>query len=297
MKGEESGLDVHLFISYVHSVTGRRPSLIKPSDLRLIPCLTSPTSNALHCVAGFDANGNEVLEQVHQVGLELHQHELRSLPMAMLREISLRCFNDFRTIFLVHDKRMLGIVLQELDNLVEVQKILSTAQADILRRGITLTVNPGSPELTNLIKLTKLDSNIKDKFLLKPARSGKGAGILFGNDLTPQAWLSYLELLRIPALNQARTTYVIQQNIKQPRYNILLHNADDLQYNYLVGTYMSIHGHFLGIGTWRTSSNRICAVSHGGAWICSILPATMRNSADRLPQLAGRQDPWTRSVL
>lgn len=273
LKGEEPGLDIHLFISYVHSLTGRKPSLIKPSDLRLAPCPLSPTGYTLECVAGLDPNGNEVLERVHQVGLELHQHELRSLSTSLLREICLRCFNDFRTIFLVHDKRMLGIVLQELENLVDVQRILSPTQAETLRRGITLTINPGSYELATLIELTKLSPRIKNYFILKPIRDGKGAGIIFGSDLSPRAWSTHLELLQKSELAPGLLKYVIQRRIEQPRFDVILHRAGSLQRNYVVGTYMSVHGRYVGIGIWRTSPNRVCAVSHGGAWICSILPA------------------------
>ena len=272
LKGDEPGLDIHLFISYVQSVTGRKPNLVKPSDLRLASCPLSPTGYTLECVAGLDPNGNEILERVYQVGLELHQYELRSLPTSLLREICLRCFNDLRTIFLVHDKRMLGIVLQELENLVDVQRILSPTQAETLRRGITLTVIPGSRELAILAGLTKISPRIKDDFILKPIRSGKGAGIIFGSDLSPLAWSSHLELLGKPQLVPGLLTYVIQRKIEQPRFDVVLLKDGSLQRNHLVGMYMSIHGRYVGIGIWRTSSDRVCNVSRGGAWICSIVP-------------------------
>ncbi len=275
VKGEEAGLDIHLFILYVHSRTGKKPSLIKPSDLRLVPCPQSSTGYALYVFASVDVNGNEVLEPVHQVGLELHQHELRSMPTLMLREIALRCFNDLRTVFLVHDKRMLGIVLQELETLVHVQKIFTPKQARVLRRGIAWTMNPGSRELAALIDLTRLSPQVKDNFILKPIRGGKGAGIVFGSDMTPQAWASQLEDLQDSELGGEHTKYVVQRKIKQPLYDVLLHKAEKLQRNYLVGTYMAIHGRYLGVGTWRTSPNRICAVSHGGAWLCSVVPAKL----------------------
>lgn len=34
---------------------------------------------------------------------------------------------------------------------------------------------------------------------------------------------------------------------------------------------MSIHEQYLGLGLWRTSPNRICALSRGGAWIYSVV--------------------------
>lgn len=273
LKGQEPGLDIELFISYVHVATGRKPILIQPSDLRLIPCRQTSTGQSLYCVSGVDSCGHDILEEVYQVGLELHQHELGALSALMLREISLRCFNDLRTIFLVHDKRMLGIVLEELENLVQVQKVLSPNQAEILRCGITPTINPGTSNLQVLTKRSKSNPEIKNKFLLKPIRSGKGHGIMFGSDLNPQEWLHELELLQSPALVSHKPLYVVQRRIEQPRFRILLHEEETIQHNYLVGTYMSIHGRFLGLGLWRTSSNPICALSQGGAWICSILPA------------------------
>ena len=168
----------------------------------------------------------------------------------MLREISTCCFNDLRTIFLTHDKRMLGIVLQELDDLVKKQRVMTPAQAAILGSGIAPTLIAGSPEMANLTRLSKLDATHKDLFILKPIRSGKGAGIMFGSDMTTASWISALEALEEPGLR-----------------------SDGLQQNYLVGTYMSIHDRYLGLATWRSSPNRICAVNHGGAWLCSVIPA------------------------
>ena len=54
------------------------------------------------------------MEAIHQVGLELHQRELLAIETEMLQQINIRCFNDMRTILLVHDKQMLRIVKQEL---------------------------------------------------------------------------------------------------------------------------------------------------------------------------------------
>ena len=282
LKGEEAGLDIHLFISYVESVTGRKPIFIKPSDLRLVHDSTSFTGNRLHHVRGLGKEGAEILERVYQVGLELHQHELRSIPSSILREVALCCFNDLRTIFLVHDKRMLGIVLQELNALVHIHRILTPDQANILREGIAPTILPGSSELSSLIRSSELDPKLKDGLLLKPIRSGKGAGIEFGIDLEPEVWLSRLSILRSPDINPDHTTYVVQHKIEQPRFDIALHEAEGLQHNYLVGTYMSIQGNYLGLGLWRTSPERICAISRGGAWICSIVPKFSRETRARL---------------
>lgn len=75
--------------------------------------------------------------------LELHQGELMSLSFRILREIGLRCFNDLHTILLVHDKKMLGIVLEELDSPVA-RNVLTSDQTGILDRRIVPTIITGS---------------------------------------------------------------------------------------------------------------------------------------------------------
>lgn len=272
LKGEETGLDIHQFVEHVHQATGWRPSLISPANLRLMPCSSSVTGQTLYCEAGKSEDGVERLEPVHQIGLELQQHELHSLPQAMLKEIALRCFNDLRTIFLVHDKRMLGIVLQELDNLVHKHGLFGPAQAETLRRSITPTIIPGSQGMAAMIHFSRYSPQIREDFLLKPIRGGKGVGISFGSDMTAEQWISELELLRQAELAAGRAQYVVQRRIEQPQFDVLLEEAEKGQRFYLVGTYMAIHGMYLGLGLWRTSAGRICALSHGGHWVCSVAP-------------------------
>lgn len=133
--------------------------VITPSDLRLIPDHTSPTGYSLYAVCRKPQLGTTVcqdpthdnLEPVRQIGLYLYQDEFRRLSLEMLQHIALWCVNDIRTILLVADKRILGVVLQELDNLVNDLKVLTAEQARILRDGIVSTILPGSSELKTLI--------------------------------------------------------------------------------------------------------------------------------------------------
>lgn len=184
---------------------------------------------------------------------------------------------------------MLGLVLEELDALVNIQQVLTSSQAEILRRGITPTIIPGSHGMRALIQTAYENHGVKDDLLLKPIRGGKGAGIVFGSDMTPQAWASQLVLLRRPDVVAGNVAYVVQREIKQPRYPILLDEAEELQHNHLVGTYMSIHGQYIGLGLWRTSPNRICALSCGGAWICSVTSIKQpdKENVDQIEGVAG----------
>jgi hypothetical protein len=149
-----------------------------------------------------------MVEEIHQVGLELYQHELLALLRETLRAISLRCFNDLRTIFLVHDKRMLGIVREELNSLVD-RSVLTEAQAAILRHGIAETFLPGSVEVMELARRCAELPGLRNDFLLKPIRGGKGAGIIFGDEVSNSEWISHLENLESAEVVSGRGSWVI----------------------------------------------------------------------------------------
>jgi hypothetical protein len=94
--------------------------------------------------------------------------------------------NDLRTIFLVNDKRILGIILQELEALVSKHRIHSQEQDEILRQGIVPTILPGSQELKDLIDKSRKGIVEKDKFIIKPCRGSRGAGHLLGEVLSSE---------------------------------------------------------------------------------------------------------------
>ena len=272
-----------MFIDFVYRHIGIKPRLITPADLRLIPDPQKKDGSKLCCLVKDQQNASlinesrllvtskgEVVEEVHQVGLELHQHELFGLSREMLREISLRCFNDMRTILLVHDKRILGIIKQEIPTLVA-RKVLTHDQGEALERGISDSFIPGSSELNELIQTLADSPELRKEYLLKPIRGGKGAGIIFGDEVGPDEWLSTLERLRNPHFVSGNTMYVVQRRIWPRLYEVILNSSGDRGNYPLIGTYHTTNGQLLGLGTWRSSPDRICAVSHGGGWICSVL--------------------------
>lgn len=281
LKGEEAGIDIHMFADCAGNRTGVRPTFVLPGDLRCIPDKESKLGHKLCCtVRGqpsrkehFVFNG-EPLEEIHQVGLELHQHELRALSPEIMRALAVRCFNDLRTIFLVHDKRMLGVVHQELESLVHKHSVLNSAQAETLRHGISTTILAGSQELRAFAKECRENVTRKDGFILKPIRGGKGAGILFGDETSPEEWVAKIDGLRNATIMPDQPGYVVQRHIPQIQYDVFLREKEGLQSNFLIGTYHAVHGQNLGLGIWRSGPGRICAVSHGGAWMCSVIPST-----------------------
>ncbi|KAI1424748.1 hypothetical protein F5Y12DRAFT_750780 [Xylaria sp. FL1777] len=279
--GEEAGIDIHMFINNAQERFSITPRLIGPSDLRLEPHPEVERGYRLCCLAQqkkghtmlpfphqFVNSKGETVEEIQQVGLELHQHELFALPRDMLRQISLRCFNDLRTVLLVHDKRMLGIVKQELEQLVRTQ-VLTPDQARALDEGIVDTFIPGSPQLHSLLQNSMSSPGLKDGYILKPIRGGKGAGIIFGGDLTPREWESILESLQsqVPLVENS---YVVQRRVEHCLYDLVLHASGEKVHYPLVGTWHVIHGSFCGLGIWRSSGDRICAVSSGGSFMYSV---------------------------
>lgn len=283
LKGQEAGIDIHMFIDAVWGRFGIKPKLINPIDLRLLPDSQSRSGYRLFCVSrdgtvttscqGSSSSiiyNNETLEEVHQVGLELHQRELAALEPEMLRQISLRCFNDMRTILLVHDKRMLGIVLQEIPNMKN-RQVLSKTLADALEQGIVDTILPQSSEMASLLQASANSILLRNEYILKPIRSGKGDGILFGEDLDPGEWVAELQRLQSQEPRDLHASCVVQRRVFPREYDLILKTSGITDRYPLVGTYHVANGQLLGLGTWRASPDRIVAVSSGGSWICSVI--------------------------
>ncbi|KAI0886270.1 uncharacterized protein GGS22DRAFT_160426 [Annulohypoxylon maeteangense] len=284
LMGEEVGFDIHLFVDAAKRRRDAITRVIHPSDLRLVPDPKTKEGYLLCCIIKNNDNvydlaqssilttsSGETVEEIKQVGLELFQSELISLEPEMLRQISRRCFNDMRTIFLIHDKRMLAIVKQELEPLVT-QGVLTSAQAKILDEGIPHTILPGSQELEQLLQLSSLSPKMKDDYIIKPVRDGKGAGIVFGEDLTPDEWISALGHLRSPGLISG-TNGIVQRRIIPRLYDVILRTSGERLRYPLVGTYHSINGKFIGLGVWRSNNDRICAIDSAGSCLSSVIDA------------------------
>ncbi|PQE31823.1 taurine catabolism dioxygenase protein [Rutstroemia sp. NJR-2017a WRK4] len=277
LKGKEKGIDIHMLLHVLQQRFGITPRLITPAELRLLRradgnglrlcAVVEENGNSLHAPSGWRTSQGELVEEIYQVGLELHQSELLALEPETLRQISLRCFNDFRSILLTHDKRMLGIVKQELKSLVA-RSVITRTQAKILDQGIADTILPGSAELRQLLASSQLFPKLRYQFLLKPIRSGKGDGIVFGDEWTSEEWISALQhQLNLKSVSGA---CVIQRRIVPGLYNLVLKPSGVRVQYPLIGTYLVVHGKLLGLGVWRSSQDKICAISHGGSWLCSV---------------------------
>lgn len=271
-----------MFVEAVRRRTGLTPRVIRPSDLRLViheekkpgymlcAIAKRPTSHAAPSASPiFHTEDGEHVEQIFQVGLELHQDELAELPLIMLQELSKLCFNDLRTIFLVHDKRMLGIIKQELQNQVA-RGVLTQQQSVMLDRGIADTYLPGSAEMRAVLARSEKNPDVRKHFLLKAIRGGKGDGIQWGDEMTGEEWIAALRRQATPEM-RLEDFCVVQRRVIPKRYNMVLKASGEKVHYPLIGTYLTVNGEYLGLGGWRSSNDRVCTVANGGAWICSVI--------------------------
>ncbi|KAI9040406.1 uncharacterized protein KD926_008363 [Aspergillus affinis] len=236
------------------------PRLLKPDDLRLVSDKTSPTGYKLQSAD---------MEDIQQVALRLFTRELASLSPEMQRQLAFLSSNDIRSMFLIHDKRILGILHQELNDLVNKHRVLSRRQADMLREHAIFTILPGSKELQELSDSYYQGKVSKDDFILKPIRSGRGQGIAFGEDLSISEWEAILADMKKPEITiPNRTVYVIQPVVDQAEGNMFLNEEAGVQPVQRVGTYHSMHGEFAALGAWRVgvSANRTTNMAMGDAW-------------------------------
>ncbi|EXU99069.1 hypothetical protein X797_007792 [Metarhizium robertsii] len=232
----------------VEQRTGMRPRLVKPSSLVLIPSGSEPTGFSLYCVWGADPD--------------------------MVRHIAMRSVNDMRSVFIAHDKRILGILRQELDALVHKHGALTLAQARILEQGIVPTILPGCELLRQLLDASYADPGIKDGYILKPFRLARGCGILLGRDMSVAEWCGILESMKTADLRSCTAQYVLQPLQKVRSFNWFWDEERMVCRSKMVGAYYSVHGRFVGLGSWRTataSENVISAATKDGTIVLSAV--------------------------
>lgn len=165
----------------------------------------------------------ELPTQAAEVVLELHQDELLQLD----RLPSMPYWNDLRTQWLGHDKRL----LQRLGDPGITERWLGR-EAELLASAIVPTrgVSPEAPQSS----------------VLKPNRSGKGEGLVFGDELSEEEWRQRLAA--------APSQWVVQPVVESAL----------LEGQRLVGTLLSRDQQSLGLGIFRASAERVVNVSGGG---------------------------------
>ncbi|KAK1149716.1 hypothetical protein N8T08_005270 [Aspergillus melleus] len=208
-------LDRQAFVKVAELGTGICPQFVNIDELELNPDEISATGYSLFY------RGQDPPEKIHQVVTTLFPDEYSLLPQDMLRQLATVAVNDLRVSLMVNDERFLGIILQELDDLVNRHGILEADQARVLQEGIVPTLLPGSPELKNWIQTHQQNEMSKDDYILKAARQSRGRGHLLGADLSPQEWAAIILDMQDPSIRPGVTSYVLQPYVRQVEFDII----------------------------------------------------------------------------
>jgi len=265
----------------VHSQT----RIVNPANLRLVPSSTSPTGVSL----------SDDIGVLDQFVLELHQDEIENLDEEILLQLARTCWNDLRTIYFAHDKRLLGIIQREAGWLVEMGDI-TASQAETLRHSIAETYIRGDPIYRLLID--SADPEEKNNWTLKTCMAGKGEGMIFGKDLGEKEWKDILKAVggsdqfnrndggnctvdtgSVQTNNSSSETkfelawqqpYILQRYISQKKLYLAVRNRTLQTPTFMnvrwvaIGTMLCVNENFLGVSPWRASSEDIVAVGRGG---------------------------------
>ncbi|OAA69953.1 hypothetical protein LEL_09769 [Akanthomyces lecanii RCEF 1005] len=156
--------------------------------------------------------------------------ELVSLEGEMWRQLSLCCFNDMGTMLLVHGGRVLGIIGQEL--------------TDLVARGATTHVLPPpstghrayhSARRPQLQQLLAESDDAQHDHILEAVRGVKGAGIIFCEEITAEAWRAAIDNLQSPPLVEG-ASLVVQRCLRQLLYDVMLKRTGEVGWYPLMGT-------------------------------------------------------------
>ena len=231
LKGKESGRDIFFLQQELKAkMCGGRVTMATPQQLRFI--------NGSLVVSG---------EKYTQFILELHQTELVELNYQELKCLFMaNTINDFRTIMIVHDKRMFTL----LSNRDFLMKYLSGDDADKLMEYIPLTF---------LFKGAGEDIFLKEpkSWVLKKSDSGKGDGMYICDEMSPQQ----IKLMCCQNLDN----YIMQQYIHQKKQLMPFSHDGKFMIRpvHHVGALASFNNTYHGMMIVRGSPHQNVSVAHG----------------------------------
>ncbi|OKL58148.1 hypothetical protein UA08_06450 [Talaromyces atroroseus] len=275
------GVDSRLFALTYKEATGKDVVDIQPSQLQVEQDSSSPTGWTLY--AKLQNADGESRAKIDQCAVELFQEEIGEIDPLVLKQLASCSVNDFRTILLLHDKRILGVVQQEIPNLID-RNVLSAVEGMALRNGIAETVIPGSSEARRLLEDAKQDPLAKNQYIIKPVRDASCNGIRFGEQMDQDDWLSFLERMASRALYPASDddACVIQRLVDHARYDIVRHDVDvaKTEQFHLIGSCHMINSQTFVFGPWRIGDKVHVGLAPGAGGIvmsCVLRPADLNN--------------------
>lgn len=164
----------------------------------------------------------------------LNQHDLLSFKMEILQAmIDARMLNDFRTIFLTHDKRFLSLIF--VDDFT--RQFLTEEETAFLRQHTIPTYLFNShPEIWEDALAHK------DKYILKPYDLGKSVGLYAGVMTDEETWRNTM----------SNPAYILQPFIRQRTYPCVWEGKHYDEY--VCGMMLCMDDRYFDSGMLRTSS-------------------------------------------
>uniref|UniRef100_A0A0G4I0J6 TauD/TfdA-like domain-containing protein n=1 Tax=Chromera velia CCMP2878 TaxID=1169474 RepID=A0A0G4I0J6_9ALVE len=263
MIGKEKGWDVHLFEKAMER-RGRAVRFASPDELFV-------NGEGALC----DSRG-----PIRQAALELHQWELLGLSEEVLHAIATlpRCLNDLRTVFLVHDKRLLSALY----DLSLMESLVGRAKAERLRNAVvpSYTLN-----LCDATAIAEAEAN-RAGWVIKSPLLGKGAKMLFGRSCSAEEWIERLREGRMGGGD------VLQPRIEQAIFPIVSPLGGEMKERemHVVGLMLCFGRRCLGFGIWRGSPLEVDVVNFSGGKGVLLLPVLLPSPwALEAPCAAGRR--------
>lgn len=186
----------------------------------------------------------------------LNQHDLLSFRMETLQAmIDARMLNDFRTIFLMHDKRFLSLIFVD----AFTQQCLTEEETLFLRQHTiptylqphTLTPSPkGEGEAFGSEEIWEDALAHKDKYILKPYDLGKSVGLYAGVMTDEETWRK--SLTPNPSPIGEGSSYILQPFIHQRTYPCVWEGRHYDEY--VCGMMLCMDDRYFDSGMMRTSS-------------------------------------------
>lgn len=171
---------------------------------------------------------------------ELSFDEILSFPDQTIKDLSdLNIINDFRTIFLIHDKRFFSVLgKEELQN-----KVLNSDEINFFRRFYIPTYT--ALEKDNIWKEAKGNKN---SWIVKHRALGKSQKIYAGIVTDEEKWKTLFE-------SENKKDMILQEWIPQTKIkgNIGNEHFED----YVTGTLLFFDDNYFGFGDFRTSSHPV----------------------------------------
>lgn len=172
----------------------------------------------------------------------LNQKDLLSFSDETLKRMAdAEMMNDFRTIFLLHDKRLFRLFLDDRF----MKAALSEGEADFLRAHAVETYLPHLSEDEDLFEDAKRH---KDRYILKHHCLGKSEKVYAGILTEEAAWQELFSSGEV--LDMILQPFMDQKLYRGPF-------KDDFLDDYVSGTILTVDDRYFGTGLFRTSTSPV----------------------------------------